>query len=203
MSTNVTTTTTTTTEAAVAAYHAATGAEKVRIRNAAQTAANEAMLAADAVTAMAWLEAMKAMTVTTSTVEVDYVARIADHRATLVAAIARIDEGDVTMPSGVEVPSYEAADVMDGTPGSTDGLVRITGRKAGRGSVADWVASVVTDEAATVAQLRARWTATDDYPKSAPSAGAIAAMLDRLDGGAHELGFAEINLNGKRGVVSA
>ena len=55
----------------------------------------------------------------------------------------------------------------------------VSGRKGARGSVAAYVESVLGDEPMTVAELRAAWTPCDDYPKAAPSAGAIAAMLDR------------------------
>lgn len=134
---------------------------------------------------------------------VDYVARVADLRATLVAAVDAIDAGDFTLPEGVSMPDAITGDFRTG--GTVDAsavarMVTVTGRKSGRGNVADFVASVVTDTPRTIAELRAAWSPSADYPTSAPSAGAIGAMFDRVDGGTDD--FAVVDINGVRGAVA-
>lgn len=188
-------------ESTIAAYEAADRGGKARIRATLNRDLLDAMKSGDSTTAFAIVEVVKqldAHAAKPSTPEVDYVARIADLRASLMAAVHAIDDGQVIMPSGVSCPEYVPSEIAGGTPDEAlvKRLVTVTGRKAGRGNVADWVASVVTDEPATIATLRARWTATDDYPKAAPSAGAIAAMLDR--GGDDR--FEEVELNGRRAI---
>lgn len=135
---------------------------------------------------------------------VDYVSLIANHRATLVAAIAAIDEGKVTLPEGVEVPDFTPDMVADGTPGEVAAFVKVAGRKAGRGSVAAYVEVVLQDatpgDVLTIADLRKAWTegSHKGYPVAPPSAGAIAAFLDRGDHGYEET----TNTKGTRAIIA-
>lgn len=131
---------------------------------------------------------------------VDYASRVADRIATLESAIQRLRDGFPVLPEGVTVDLTDA-DLTGGTVDAreVERLVVITGRKAGRGSVADWLDSVLGDEPMSIADLRSAWVATEDYPKSAPSAGAIGACLDR--DGAAEFGIEVCEVGGRKGAI--
>lgn len=141
--------------------------------------------------------------VTKSTVApVDYAAKVADLRATLLAAVTMIDAGTYVMPSGVDRP-FGPIDI-NGTVDTklATKLSTVTGRKSGGGNVANYVASVVTDAPQKVSALRAAWTPSTDYPSAAPSAGAIGAMLDRMTLDS-DMPFVEVTVDGTRAVVAA
>lgn len=115
-----------------------------------------------------------------SSVTVDYAARIADHAATLSAALAAVMAGDYTLPDGVSV-DVSTVDFDGGVAGDVSRYVSVSGRKSGRGNVSRFISDALSrcDGPATIAQLRAAWTATDDYPTAPPSSGAIGACLNR------------------------
>jgi len=135
----------------------------------------------------------------------DYRTAIADLRATLLAAVARIDDGLITMPEGVEVPDLSDMDWDAGTVDEKAAVrfATVTGRKSGRGSVGDYVDSVLGDEPMTIAELRAAWSASDDYPKAPPSAGAIGAYLDRVADGRTEADIEVVTVRGVKGAARA
>ena len=119
-----------------------------------------------------------------ATVEVDWAGRIVDLYATLRDAAEGLKEGFVTLPEGVVAPDLSEVDWEAGTVDFqlAKKLATVAGRKAGRGAVVAWIESVIGDEPATISQLRSRWVATSDYPKAAPSAGAIGAAFDPIEG---------------------
>jgi hypothetical protein len=224
--TNTTTPTWLTTDAdvALAAYRAADIGGKNRMRTAFRDAIGAAVVRAASGDVAALADAAAYVAIVESfgpadrpAVVVDYAARIADRRASLVAALAAIDAGTVIMPDGVDAPTVPA----DGWP--TDGTVdaafvrsatTIGGRKNGRGDVPAYVARVMAacdapTDGWTATRLHAAWTADiggDDYPASGPSVGAIGAAFVRvIDGadGTDDYGWTvETNAAGTRVAVA-
>jgi hypothetical protein len=113
--------------------------------------------------------------------------------------LAAIESGTVTLPDGVDMPTD--VDLSAGTvdPKAVARFTTIAGRKSGRGNVADFIASVVTDTPQTIAAIRAAWSASEDYPTAPPSPGAIGACLDRDD----DDRFASVDIDGVRGIVAS
>jgi len=164
-------------------YAAADVSEKASIRSAHRDALKAAVDAGDLPLAqhiMGLESALKSAPRSTAT-EIDWVARTRDLRATLVAAIDMIDNGDVTFPESVTFTLPADADLTGGEADMDHArkLAAVSGRKGKRGSVVGYIDSVLGNEPMTVAQLRAAWEPSTDYPKSAPSAGALSAALNR------------------------
>lgn len=170
------------------AYRAADVAGKAAYRSAIADAIKSAIMAGDIDAAQKMVAVQNAMTTAPkSTATVDYLSKVRDLRATLVRAVELIDAGDFILPEGVSVDrSVDDTDLSGGTVDAkmADRMVTITGRKAGRGSVIDYIDSVLGDDPMTIADMRKAWSASDDYPKAPPSAGAIGAALDRVAEGA-------------------
>lgn len=191
----------TTLEEVSLAYAAATVSEKAAMRADHKAAVFAAAMAKDGDLAQHLVGLESGMVATkVGPAQVDWSQRVSDRVATLRAAADRLESGLGTMPEGVTFPE---GDLPEGVVDSKEAtlLATVSGRKSGRGSVAGWIESVLGDEPATIADLRAAWVPTDDYPQSAPSAGAIGACLDR-DGGA-EFGFEVTDIDGKKGAVRA
>lgn len=179
-------------------YRAADRDAKATMRRDVTTAIMAAVSSGDIMAAQHAVACRDAMTVDRkSTVSVDYAARIADHAATLSAALSAIMAGDYTLPDGVSV-DVSTVDFSAGVAGDVSRYVAVSGRKSGRGSVSDYIASVVTDAPSTIAAMRAAWSATDDYPTAPPSAGAIGAALVRDD----DDRYAAVTVDGVRGAVA-
>jgi hypothetical protein len=200
--TNATTVTidfaTATTDDIAAAYVAATPSEKSAMRTAATDAITAAVVAGDVEAAQRCVAARDAMVAAKSTTPVvDYAARIADHRATLVAAITAIDGGNYTLPDGVSC-DVSTVDFAAGVAGDVSRFVAVSGRKSGRGNVADYIAATLGDTPMTIAGLRAGWVSSDDYPTAPPSSGAIGACLLRDD----DDRFDAVDVDGKAGAVA-
>ena len=186
---NNTSTPAVTTDDIVTAYRAADTSGKAYMRNYADAALHAAIGAGDLVAAQAIIADTTAMRTPAAVVRtVDYAALIADRRAVLVAAVAAIDAGQVTLPDGVtltDLPDDYAATV---DMSEVTRLTTFSGRKSGRGDVAAYVAGSVEASGAasgthlTVADIR-RTFRNDDYADAAPSAGAVAAYLNRVDAG--------------------
>jgi hypothetical protein len=193
----------TTPDAIVAHYSGLTPSEKAAFRAATATALTDAVRtrAYD----VADIVANVTLVTPKTTVEVDYVGTIATRRASLVAAIALIDAGHVVMPSGVTAPTFDVtSDVFTmATPAmaDVDAFRTMSGRKSGRGNVIAYVESVVTDVPMTVAELRAAWTPSTDYPTAPPSAGAIGAAFTRVTDGA-DADFSVVTVRGVAGAVA-
>ena len=138
--------------------------------------------------------------------QIDWEARRADLAATLQAALVDVLAGRINLPEGVE-HTFEAADhealVQAGTvdASAVTRFATISGRKAKRGAVIDWIESVVDDQPAKISDLRRRWVATSDYPQAPPSAGAIGAAFDRVADGV-DADFEVVTVDGKRGAVA-
>lgn len=173
------------------AYRAADVSAKAAMRAEAKVAMKSALESGDMALALHVNALEDALTTAPKSAPVtDWTGRIRDLRATLLHAVSMIDNGDMTFPEGV---TFDPTGI-DFTGGNVDEksaakFAVVTGRKAGRGSVADYVFEALTHIAerdgdngpSTVTELRAAWVPgmSSDYPKAAPSAGAIAAMLDR------------------------
>lgn len=130
----------------------------------------------------------------------DYAAAIRDLRASLLAAVSAIELGEAILPEGVD---FDQSTVDFDESAHVDvklvtRLITVAGRKAGRGSVDDYVFEALTrlDGPATITQLSAAWVASEDYPKSAPSTGAIGAAIKR---GSDER-WAACEVDGKAGA---
>lgn len=187
-------------ESAAAAYAAADQSGKAHLRSDRVAAMTAAVKSGNIELAMHLADLEPALSVPkSSTPAVDYVTVVANLRATLVQALAAIDNRDgIVLPEGVTVDWPE--ELPTGTADMTAArkLVTLSGRKSGRGNVAAYVDSVLGDDPMTVAQLRGAWVASEDYPNEPPTSGAIAAMLDR-DGGT-DLGFAVTTIGGVKGA---
>jgi hypothetical protein len=114
---------------------------------------------------------------------VNWLDALSDRAATLRAALAAIEARTVTLP--------EDAVVGEGpfSAGTADEaevarLVTFTARKSTRGHVLPWIESVLGDAPMTIAQMRAAWVPTAEYPTDGPSTGAIGAALKRVAEGA-------------------
>jgi hypothetical protein len=191
-------TTTTTTDDITTAYRAADRTEKARMRADVTDAITTAVGAGDIAAAQHAVALRDAMTVDRkSTVEVDYAGRIADHAATLRAALDAIESGAYVLPDGVTV-DVSTVDFGAGVASDVSRYVSVSGRKSGRGSVSDYIASVVTSDPMTIAAMRAAFVASDDYPTTPPSAGAIGAALVRDD----DDRYAAVDIAGVRGAVA-
>lgn len=208
------TTTTTTTPAfdgmtaddVTTAYRAADVSGKAAYRAAIGDAIDAAIRAGDIVAAGTYVAFRDAMTTAPkSTVTVDYAARIADMRATLVAAIDAIDAGRAILPDGVPMPVGPVSIAGTVDAASVVRMTTVTGRKSGRGNVIDYVSGIMADASGpmTIADIRSAWSATSDYPTSAPSAGAIGAAFDRIDAGTADADFDVVDVDGRRGASPA
>lgn len=109
----------------------------------------------------------------------DYAQLFAQQVADMRATLAAIESGEATLtfPEGVTPEAITGWRDRDVT--GVAHSVAVAGRKAMRGSVGDYVDSVLGESPMTVAQLRAAWSPSSDYPKQAPTAGAISAWLTR------------------------
>lgn len=191
--TNTTTATDITTDAGrdavVVAYRAADVSGKSYMRAYAASARDAAIVAGDVVAAVAVIDTMTAMMApVTRTVAVDYATTVANRRASLVAAIAAIDAGDLVMPSGVSVPVMTDDDFAGGVPVASDvtRFVTVSGRKSGRGDIPAYVSDALSAMASDVTTARVsdiRKFGNDDYAAGAASAGAVAAYFDRCIAG--------------------
>lgn len=199
------TTTTTfadTADAIVTDYQAADTTTKSRMRADMVSAIQSAVMAGDMDRAAVLVEAQSGMkSAPKERATVDYAARLADLHATLSHALLLVESGDVTYPEGVDPVDPATVDFDGGTidPELARKLATVTGRKSGRGSVSDYIESVLGDEPMTIAELRAAWVASTDYPKAPPSAGAIGACLDRDNSDT----FTATEVDGKRAATRA
>jgi len=187
---------------ATRAYADADAAEKARIRAYADAAIRDAIRDANLSDAMEWTAARDAMRTEKAPVVRDYGRDIADMRATLVAAVAAIDAGAFVMPDGATAPVVDDIDFSAGTvdAATVTRLTTVSGRKAGRGDVASYVATVC-DAPMTIAQLRAAHVdGIDGYPVDPPSAGALGAYANRIDGD-DDAPFIVVSIDGKRGIA--
>lgn len=205
--TNTTTTTTIdfgtiTTDAAAAIYADADNATKARLRADADAAVRDYIMADDYAAAKNAATVRDTFKTAPKSTEVDYAQLVADHYATLKAAVEAMDLGHYTLPEGVDADAADGWADKVGVAGSTDHLIVVKGRKAGRGAVVAWIESVVDDTPTKIADLRKRWVPTTDYPKSAPSAGAIGAAFNRVMDGA-DADFIVVDVDGAKGAVSA
>lgn len=162
---------------------------------------------ADAATITEWLQRKESLVTKSPTAEpVNYAQLVADHVATLRAAVEAFESGDLTpiLPESVDTDAAEGWADLEGVAGDVSAFAKVSGRKGKRGSVGDYIESVLGDEPMTVAQLRAAWSPSEDYPKSAPSAGAVSAWLTRdSEKGAEaraELGIERVDLDGTLGA---
>jgi hypothetical protein len=193
------------------AYAAADAPGKARMRAAAEKAMTDAIgrAATDPAGAMADAMAAKAardaMVTEKAASVIDYAAMVADHRATLVRAIAMIDNGDFTMPEGVDASAAEGWIDRVGVANekAAAAMTVVRGRKAGRGAVIDYIDSVLGDAPMTISDIRKAHVPTADYPTNPPSAGAIGAAFDRIDDGRADADFVVVSIDGKRGAARA
>lgn len=192
----------TTADDVTTAYRAADVSGKAAMKAAVKAAMKAAAIAGDGDLALHLIGIESAMTAAPKErAVVDYAQVVADHIATLEFALAAARSGDLTMPEGVAVPDAEAVAQRTGTPDMKRAatMLTVSGRKAGRGSVAGYVESVLGDDPMKIADLRAAWSPSADYPKAPPSAGAIGAMFDRIENGSDELAIEVVTVNGSRG----
>jgi hypothetical protein len=172
-------------DAAVDAYHAASGAEKSRVRRDADASMRAALIAGDASGAMAWLAATEKMVASRPTADApDYVDIVARRIVTLRGAAESILNGS-TRPAGIPDDvdlSAVAARVatMSYDDVSADDMSAVASAKVARSAVRRDIADVVRrafdvtgKNRLTVAAI-ARHGATDDYT---PSGGAVAARM--------------------------
>ncbi len=182
----------------VTAYAAMSASEKSTARHYADDAMKSAIKSGDIVGAGAWMTARESLVTTVTKSPVDHAMRVSELAASLIAAAHDLARIGVT----IDGTTYRATMDAEVDPAIVARVSVVTTRKANRGAVVAWIESVVDDSPATIATLRNRWVATDDYPKSAPSAGAIGAAFNRVDDGA-EADFVTVDVDGKRGAMSA
>lgn len=191
--------------ASVADYMAADTKGKAAIRKAADDAVTAAIKAggidglAAAQSAMAVRESYTTARATSTPVEIDWTALVADRIATLNAAVERLVSGNFDgAPDGFVFDGSKSGTVDES---ALAGLTKV--RRSARRDLGSMIESVVTGDFQTVAQIRAAIVAATDGDY-VPSDGAVAARLFPANGQCTLTGVAPVDATNEspRGAVA-